>query len=164
MKVYICVYLGMHVCMCVGVFRYVCTCIYMYIVYIYIFPYLSLNGAVGTIIHCGERNPRLLRDYQICLKKMVFMFSYPKSTEEVMVVRNKWNFDPNLWFSVASVGVISFRVTTGGYTPARHLLGGSQASFLAGTISEHIKGQGQLPKAGVLFPLRTEWHLQPLLP
>lgn len=41
-------------------------------------------------------------------KKMVFMFSYPKSTEEVMVIRNKWNFDPNLWFSVASVGVISF--------------------------------------------------------
>lgn len=97
-------------------------------------------------------------------KKMVFMFSYPKSTEEVMVVRNKWNFDPNLWFSVASVGVISFQVTAGGYTPARHLPGGSQVSFLAGTISEHIKGQGQLPKAGVLFPLRTEWHLQPLLP
>lgn len=95
---------------------------------------------------------------------MVFMFSYPKSTEEVMVVRNKWNFDHNLSFSVASVRVISFRVTTEGYTPSRHMPGGSRASFLAGTISEHIKDQGQLRKAGNLFPLRTEWHLQPLLP
>lgn len=78
MKVYICVYLGMHVCMCVGVFRYVCTCIYMYIVCIYIFPYLSLNGAVGTITHCGERNPGLLRDYQICLKKNGVHVQLPK--------------------------------------------------------------------------------------
>lgn len=39
---------------------------------------------------------------------MVFMSGYPKSPEEVMVVRNKWNFAPNLWFSVAStVGVIA---------------------------------------------------------
>lgn len=44
----------------------------------------------------------------VFLKKMVFMSGYPKSPVEVMVVRNKWNFAPNLWFSVAStVGVIA---------------------------------------------------------
>lgn len=64
-SVYMCVF--RHACMhCVGVFVYVSTCIYMYIVCIYIFPSLSLNGAVGTIIHCGEKSLGHLRDYQIC--------------------------------------------------------------------------------------------------
>lgn len=82
--------------MCVGVFIYVYLYIHVHSMYIH-FSFFIFKWSSGTIIHCGERSPGHLRDYQICFKKkMVFMFSYPKSTEEVMVVRNKWNFDHNL--------------------------------------------------------------------
>lgn len=72
------------------------TCIYMYIVCIYIFPSLSLNGAVEQLYTVVKGVLDILETIKYVLKKMVFMFSYPKSTEEVMVVRNKWNFDHNL--------------------------------------------------------------------
>lgn len=143
---YVIVYLCMYVCMCVwvGVFIYACICIYMYIICIHIFPFLSYlqMEQLEQLSIVVRKSIVYLRDYQIYKKKLVFMSSYPKTTKGLMVVRSKWNFYPNLWFSLTSACRSDFILGNHKRIHVRSSWEMAEHHFLAGRVSVHIKDQG----------------------